>query len=305
MKYSQSILFLVIIILLGCSSDEKPIDILFSAPNGAILSNEIVGSDNFIISDASSRIFTEARINDQEEGDFTDFIRVYISFKSNSSNGLNDRDEVLMEDIPSSDFFRGEFDRPRIQLNYSFQEALDAFQLTINDVAAGDQFFIRPDIHLRDGRVIGFTNRSPSIIADFCEYSPFLYQINVINPLQNDAFTGLYTYELISSSNPDFADESGITTISTGNYANQRRSTFLDFTVAGDFILPDIYQERGGTCRFGQQIVFWGPQEANFGLLDNQDDSVFEADFVIGYDGWVGGDLTDEPILVRYRFSKQ
>ena len=250
----------------------------------------------------------EVRAHDEKQGDFFDFVRVYIEFKSNTSNGVNNRDEVVLEEIPRSEFYSGEYGRPRTLLEYSFQEALDALGLTINDVAPGDQFFIRPDMHLKDGRIIGYANRSPSIIADFCENSPFYYQINVINPIQDDLYTGTYNYEVVSSSNIDAVTESGITTIINGDYANQRRSSFLDFTIAGDFILPDIYQERGGVCRFGGGIVFWGPQDTNFGLLDLQDDSVFEADFIIGYDGWVGGNLSInpiDPITVRYRFSKQ
>ncbi len=305
MKRNAIPLLMILFTLLSCSSDEKPIDILLNAPNGALLINTEIGNDNFMITDVESEFSVEVRANDQEKGDFFDFVRVYISFKSNTSNGVNNRDEVILQEIPRSEFYLGEFGRPRTLLNYSFQEALDAFGLTVNDVAPGDQFFIRPDMHLKDGRVIGYINRSPSIIADFCENSPFYYQVNVINPIQNNLYTGVYRYEIIASSNIGGVPESGITTITNGAYPNQRRSSFLDFTVAGDFILPDIYQERGGLCRFGAGIVFWGPQDANFGFLDTQDDSVFEADFIMGYDGWVGGDLSDDPITVTYRFSKQ
>lgn len=305
MKKNTITLTIILCTLLGCSSDEKPIDIFLNAPKGALLINTDIGSDNFIITEVESEFSVEVRANDQENGDFLDFVRVYISFKSTTSNGLNSRSEVILRDIPRSEFYTGEYGRPRTLLNYTFQEALDAFGLTVNEVTAGDQFFIRPDMHLKDGRIIGYANRSPSIIADFCEYSPFYYQINVINPIQNFLYTGTYTYEVIASSNMEAVPQSGTTTIIQGEYPNQRRSTFLDFTVAGNYILPDIYQERGGVCRFGGGIVFWGPQETNFGLLDLVDDSVFEADFVIGYDGWVGGNLTEDPITVTYRFSKQ
>ena len=305
MKRNIITLTIVLFTLLGCSSDEKPIDVFLNAPKGALLINTEIGNDNFIMTDLESEFSVEVRANDQEKGNFFDFVRVYISFKSNTSNGLNNRDEVLLRDIPRSEFYTGEFGRPRTLLNYSFQEALDAFGLTIGDVAPGDQFYIRPDMHLKDGRIIGYANRSPSIIADFCQYSPFYYQINVINPIQDFLYTGTYNYEVITSSSMEAVPPSGVTTIINGDHANQRRSNFLDFTVAGDFILPDIYQERGGVCRFGGGIVFWGPQETNFGLLDPLDDSVFEADFVIGYDGWTGGDLSGDPITVTYRFSKQ
>lgn len=305
MKNIVTSLSIMLFTLLSCSSDDKPIDILLNAPKGALLINTEIGNDNFIINDLQSEFSVEVRANDQKKGEFFDFVRVYISFKSNTTNGLDNRDEVVLRDIPRSEFYIGEFDRPHTLLNYSFQEVLEALGLTIDDVAPGDQFFLRPDMHLKDGRIIGYVNRSPSIIADFCENSPFYYQINVINPIQNDLFTGTYNYEIIASSNSNIVDVTGVTTITNGDYLNQRRSNILDFTVAGDFILPDIYQERGGTCRFGAGIVFWGPQDDNFGTLNLQDDSVFEADFVIGYDGWVGGDLSSDPVTVTYRFSKQ
>ncbi len=308
MKNQITILTIILFTLISCSSDEKPIDIFLNAPKGALLINTEIGNDNFVMTDLESTFSVEVRANDEKQGEFFDFVRVYINFKSNTSNGVNNRDEVVLRDIPRSEFYSGEYGRPRTLLEYSFQEALDALGLTINDVAPGDQFFIRPDMYLKDGRIIGYANRSPSIIADFCENSPFYYQINVITPIQDDLYTGTYSYEVVSSSNIAGVTESGVTTFIKGDYANQRRSTFLDFTIAGDFILPDIYQERGGLCRFGAGIVFWGPQDANFGLLDLQDDSVFEADFVIGYDGWVGGNISInpiDPIRVRYRFSKQ
>lgn len=298
-------LLFLIILFYGCSSDEKPIDILLNAPNGALLESTIIGNDNFIIDDLESAFSVQLRASDQERGGFFEFVRVYISMQSNSTNGQNSTQEVILRDIPNSDFFVGEFGFPRINLEVGFQEALEALNLGINDVHLGDQFFIRLDMHLRDGRTIGFANRSPSIIAESCENSPFFYQINVVNPISDVLFTGSYNYEVISSSNIDAVPEFGTTTIFAGEYPNQRRSSFLSFTVAGDFILPNIYQQRGGLCRFGQQIVFWGPQDTSFGQLSLTDDSVFFADFTLGYDGWVGGDLTDAPITVRYRFSKQ
>lgn len=304
-KHTITLTIILLTLVVGCSSDEKPIDIFLNAPKGALLINTEMGSDNFVITDLESEFSVEVRAHDEKKGEFFDFVRVYASFKSNTTSGANNRDEVILEDLPRSVFYLGEFGRPRTLLNYTFQEMLDAFGLTTNEVAPGDQFFIRPDMHLKDGRIIGYVNRSPSIIADFCENSPFYYQVNVMNPIPNDLYTGVYNYEVIASSNIGAVSQSGITTITNGAYPNQRRSSFLDFTVAGDFILPDIYQERGGVCRFGGGIVFWGPQDNSFGLLNIQDDSVFEADFVIGYDGWVGGDLSDEPITVTYRFSKQ
>ncbi len=298
-------LLIMLFTLVSCSSDDKPIDIFLNAPKGALLINTEIGNNNFIINDLQSEFSVEVRANDQERGEFFNFIRIYISFKSNTTDGLTNRDEVVLRDIPRSEFYIGEYGRPRTLLNYSFQEAIDALGLSIDDVAPGDQFYIRPDMHLKDGRIIGYANRSPSIIASFCENSPFYYQVNVINPIQDALFTGTYNYEVIAASNIDAVPESGIITISNGAYPNQRRSEFLDFTVGGSFVLPDIYQDRGGSCRFGGGIVFWGPKENSFGVVNLQDDSVFEADFVIGYDGWVGGDLLSDPITVTYRFSKQ
>ncbi len=297
---------IIILLTISCSSDEKPVDLVLNAPNGALLKNTEIGNNNFIITDLESAFSVEVRANDQELGNFFDFVRVYISFKSNSSNGSDSIEEVFLEDIPRSEFYIGEFGRPRTLLNYSFQQALDAFGLTIDDVTSGDQFFIRPDIHLKDGRNIGYTNRSPAVIADFCEHSPFYYQINVINPIQDILYTGTYSYEAIASSNIEAVPGPGVTTFINGDHANQRRSSFLDFTIAGDHIIPDIYQTRGtGTRCLSENISFWGPQDTNFGFLNSQDDAVFEVDFVIGYDGWVGGDLSTDPITVTYRFSKQ
>jgi len=305
MRNVYTLVLISLTIFLSCSSDDKPIDILLGAPKGALLINTDRGPENFRYDDSESIFSIEVRANDQKKGEFFDFVRVYATFQSNTTTGVNNLSEVILKDLPRSEFYLGEYNRPRIRLEFTLQEMLDAFNLQMEDVSVGDQFFIRPDMHLKDDRVIGFANRSPGIIAKDCEDSPFYYQAVIMQPISEQLFTGVYRYTRVSPVESDILPDTGITVLESGSYPNQRKSLFLNFVIAGDYIVPEIYQQKSGACRRGDDIVFWGPQSSSFGSLNLEDDSAFDVDFLVGYDGWLGLGFGIDPIPVRYRFSKQ
>ena len=69
---------------------------------------------------------------------------------------------------------------------------------------------------------------------------------------------------------------------------------------------PKIYQSVNLLCRESAIHILSGQDEQQFGQIDIIDDTVFELDLVIGYEGWTGsgGDL-GTPQTSTFRFSKQ
>ena len=61
MKINAITLTIILFTLVSCSSDEKPIDILLNAPNGALLINTEIGNDNFVITDLESDVFCRSK----------------------------------------------------------------------------------------------------------------------------------------------------------------------------------------------------------------------------------------------------
>ena len=50
---------------------------------------------------------------------------------------------------------------------------------------------------------------------------------------------------------------------------------------------PKIYQAfNDNQCRSSTSLALTGPDEESFGQADLTDDTVFELDFILGYEGW-------------------
>lgn len=305
----------VLAFTISCSNDDKAIDtVVEEIERGAILRNIDRISPDFNRTDTGSFFSVTLEEQDLEEGEIFDFVRLYIQYLDRtSSNGNTSTAEIILKDVPSSDFQLGSNGLPVGTITVTYQEAIDALNLDVNTVLAGDQFGLRMQIHLTDGRTFSSENGSASILTDACFFrSPYRYMINVIDPIDNDLFTGVYNYEIITDPLSPFSgiDNQGVVTITTGNTPNVRRTGIigegLEFTIAGTHVYPKIYQSVNLFCRESALHILTGQDDQQFGQVDLTDDTVFELDLVFGFEGWTGsgGDL-GIPELVTFRFSKQ
>ncbi|GGG40241.1 hypothetical protein GCM10011344_46380 [Dokdonia pacifica] len=304
----------VFMFTMSCSEDDKAIDtVVEQIERGAILRNIDRVSPNFERTELQSAFTVVLEEQDLEEGGIFDFVRLYLQYLDRTpSNGNNSQAEIVLKDVPSSDFQPGGNGLPVGTIEVIYQDAIDAFNLDSNSILAGDQFELRAEIHLTDGRTFSTENGSSSILTDACFFkSPYRYVINVIDTIDNDLYTGTYSYEIISGPNGSFFNlgEQGIVSITAGNTPNVRNTGLiaegLEFTIAGTNVYPKIYQSVNLFCRDSAFNALTGPDEENFGIVDLADDTVFELDLVFAYEGWGGsGDLTT-PQSYRFRFSKQ
>lgn len=178
-------LLLICCLSINCSSDDKAINIVTEQiERGAVLRNVQRISKDFIHQDFDSTFSLTIEEQDIEEGGLLDFVRMYIAYEDrNESNGNGSTLETVIRDIPKSDFVTGEFGLPRHTIILPYQEVIDVTGIDSASILPGDQFKLRLEIHLTDGRTFSTDSGSATILTDFCFFrSPYRYEISIIEP---------------------------------------------------------------------------------------------------------------------------
>lgn len=308
----KKIYFIILVgILTTCSDDEKAIEVVTEEiERGAVLRNITRIQNNFEAGDLTSAFAVEIEEQDEEDGALLDFVRVYTKYIDRDvSNGNDTSPEIILKDIEASSFTTGPVGLPRHTLNVSYEETVTSHYLDLNAIQPGDQFEVRLEVFLTDGRSYSNDSGSASILTDFCFFkSPYRYVINVIEPIPDADFTGTYFYEIISDQDDTGVNAEGFITINSTSMSNVRYMPLytdaLEFTIAGTSIYPKIYGSYNGFCRDSTFHILTGPSDTSFGQVNLIDDTVFDMTIVIGYEGW-DGQLGNNVREFTYRFTKQ
>ncbi|MFD0796676.1 hypothetical protein ACFQZJ_04335 [Maribacter chungangensis] len=175
------------LILGACAEADKPIDGIFSdVERGAVLRTVEIIDDEVLFDVATSTLvggnFTVVlEAQDVEQGALLSEVEVYFGFRDNTdeAGADNDRDEVLVETIPASAFSPGPFALPR----YQYTTTADAIQAALNlpgsEIFGGDQFTIRFEMVLTDGRRFSFANNTGTLTGAFYN-ARFLHTANIV-----------------------------------------------------------------------------------------------------------------------------
>jgi hypothetical protein len=309
-------------ILFSCNNDEpSTVEIVEEGREiGAYIRTTEISSSEFNVGQTASTFSIGLEVQDEEDGDQFDEIEVFLKFQDNTpDNGTMTTTESLYRVLDASEFVDGSFGLPRIDLDFSFEQALSATGMSVENVHCTDQFLVRLNIKLPDGRSFSVGDASSKILAadDFWS-SPFCYTINVVEPIESALFTGIYEMTSVVDGplGPTFGDTQ-LVTIFEGNSPNERamklrhrlsipqetKRTFR-FTVACDEIVmtKNLLSSKIGFCTVDPAILL-GPDTVN-GPADPNDDSVFELWFVEGYLGF-DGNCGFGTAPSRLRFSKQ
>jgi len=183
-----SILVAGIAILLGACAEADTVfdDIISQEQRGAILRSFEVTSNQVAINTATNTINDGENFGvvlqeqDQENGALLSSVEVYVGYADNTAGGTdNDRDEVLAETIPAASFTADEFGLPRIDYSISGAAMQAAVGLANDQIAGGDNFTVRFELVLTDGRRFSAADNSGTITGSFFS-SPFLYNVNVV-----------------------------------------------------------------------------------------------------------------------------
>jgi hypothetical protein len=192
------ILFLTV--LISCSEDEKTIEIVDqNITNGAVLRTLETHYAEFHPGDLNSRFEIDIEEQDLENGALLDNVEIFLNFVDNTpDNGIITTQEIKYQQLEKENFEVSNDGLPTTKIHIPFSEALTSLSLTEDQVNCKDQFTVRLQLNLTDGRSFTFGNNSSIIIASETFFrSPFLYFINVVEPVPEDLFTGIYQTESI------------------------------------------------------------------------------------------------------------
>jgi len=307
-----------LLFLTACSNDEKPAQsILENWERGATIRTVEVVNSEFDINNVSSMFDVMVEVQDQEQGDFFTSVEVFVRFKDNTVSGSDmSTDEINVTSLTPDAFFEGENFLPRTRLQLSYEELLNVTGIRESSVACKDQFLVRLEVRLKDGRSFSTGTAISNVIAfDTFFSSPYCYTINILEPMDEDLFTGIYSYQDIEGEGLAPIWGSGIIEISRGHSMNTRFVPFggnttvkispnYEFTIACDETVFQKNQIFNRSClSVTDPKILLGPDLEN-AVINVDDDGVFELWFVQGYLGWDGG-CGFGTVSSRVRFTKQ
>ena len=180
----------------SCSEGENPIDyVLENTQNGGGSLRTIkVDNPSFAVGDPNAKFQVTLEVQDENNGQNTERIDVYVLFKDNSTgNGNNPKTEVLLKSIPASAFTVGKRELPFAIVSLTIAELKTKFGLTDAQYTGGDQFVIRLATVLKDGRIFTRANSNNNVITGAYFNSPFQYDANVVCPI-TESLAGTHTY---------------------------------------------------------------------------------------------------------------
>ena len=181
----------------GCQEGDNPIDeINANETRGAILRTVTILSSELPIGDAEGFFSVEQEIQSQEDGKNIEFVEVYVAFRDNTGD-TDSKDEVLHETIDPSTFTIGEFGYPRFTNTITLAEMSSTLGLTGDQVQGGDQFVIRYELVLDDGRRYSIGDNTNTLTGSFFS-SPFQYTADIVCPPIGPA-PGVYTVNMQDS----------------------------------------------------------------------------------------------------------
>lgn len=186
---------LLAVTLFSCSEGDNPIDtVLDNVTSGAALRTVTLDNPGFTTGDASAKIQMTLEIQDQQNGQGTDKIDVYVTFLDKTpGNGSNPKSEVLLKSIPSTAFVAGKRELANADLTITIADFKTKFGLTDAQYDGGDQFVVRLAQVLKDGRVFTRANSNSNVVGGAYFNSPFQYTVDVKCPFPDASlFNGNY-----------------------------------------------------------------------------------------------------------------
>lgn len=168
------------LLFFSCSENDTTVDfVLDNVESGGILRTLEV-SPTLSISDPEESFELLLEVQDEENGDLSDFIEVYASFSHLTGGGVNDRDELLLKTVANSEWMYGER-LPRALVTATLPELEAALDLDNGDYSSGDRFVIRVELVFKDGRRWSDYNASSTLLGNQFFNTPFVYNANVVN----------------------------------------------------------------------------------------------------------------------------
>lgn len=194
----------------SCDEGDAVVDkVVADTTRGAILRTIEVTSDELPIGVDTGEFSVDLEIQSEEDGTLVDALDVYVSFlDADPSNGPGDVAESLLTSIPSSDFGAGDRGLPTYSFAASLGELLSATGIAASEIDGSDQFRIRFELVLTDGRTFSFAQNSGTLTGSYFS-SPFLYSATVVCPPKAPT-AGVWTINMTDSYGDGWQTNTGL-----------------------------------------------------------------------------------------------
>lgn len=206
--YKIYILLAMGAVIASCSEDDKlTLDVQTSVTNGAILRTISETGTAFDVLDASEAYSVEIEEQDNMEGGLLSEVRVFVDLVDNTEDNMTDPQETLLATLPASQFAIGEFGLPRTTFNTTLGEIATALGISLGDYNCGDQFNLRMELQLTDGRMFTDVDATGNVSGGSFFSSPYAYRISLIAPLPiDDLYVGQYQLTTLTIGNLGVGD---------------------------------------------------------------------------------------------------
>lgn len=191
-NFKYLVLFTLVACLSGCSESDATVDEVFEGTtHGAVLRTLSVNNPTFDFNDPSAEWSVTVEVQDEEEGDLLSEVEVYAShYRSGSMVGS----EELIKSIPASEFTTGENGLPVGKIEVSLSEVLNNLGLSQEDYVNTDEFRIRLEYVMTDGRSFTNTDAGGTVLTSSFFRSPYVYPVQFFCSLEDASlFDGEYT----------------------------------------------------------------------------------------------------------------
>jgi len=173
------------LVAISCDEGDAIVDeVTENTDRGAILRTVNLISNEIPIGNDESRFAVEVEIQDSENGDLVQSVEVYAGFRDNTvAEGEPDLDaeDVLVTTLDPSTFETGPFGLPRFSYEITLPELVGILPIDNADVDGSDQFTVRFELVLVDGKRYSFADNTGTLTGSFFS-SPFLYTATVVCP---------------------------------------------------------------------------------------------------------------------------
>ncbi|MEO2051554.1 MAG: hypothetical protein ABGX00_07285 [Allomuricauda sp.] len=303
------------LLTISCEDSNTVVDqVVDGTERGAILRTANLISNELPIGDSAAGFSVELEVQDEENGALVSSVEVYIGFRDNSDDVGPGTDvaESLYDTVDASTFTTGPFGLPRFSYAATLTEMLSFVGRTEADITGGDQFTVRFELVLTDGRRYSFADNTGTLTGSFFR-SPFLYTPTVICPIPATAFVGDYTLSVNTSPIGGVPVWSETTvTLSVGANSTQRvfSATYLGGLNIGngprefafDLICGNIFPTSAQASGLGcADTIFFGPQADGDapGTYDITDDTTFTIAFSEDESNGCGGPVPGFATLTK------
>jgi hypothetical protein len=195
-----SVLALASLLFSSCDEGTAIVDdITANTERGAILRTVSVTSNELPIGVSEGFFGVDLEIQDAENGALVESVEVYANFRDNTpDNGKGaTTTDILVETIAKSTFTVGPFGLPRFSYQITLPELLTGTGVAESEIDGGDQFRVRFELVLSDGRRFSFAQNSGTLTGTFFA-SPFLYSATIVCPPKAPT-PGVWTINMVDT----------------------------------------------------------------------------------------------------------